>query len=394
MNLNKRLLLGTLFLGAMAQAFGQMSILSGPEKGSYNHFANDIVTVLGQKNNLKLINRPTGGSAYNFNAITNPSSGDKIALIQADYLNLMIAKDKLNNTNLTGSLKVIMPLAKEEIHIIAKKKSGLSKLQDLEKKKVGVGDEDQGSAVTAKMIKDRSKIEWYTYNVGFDKMLKELANGNLDAGLFVGSAPIDLLDIDPQVMVDGISLFELTDFNDWAKFYENDTIYSGEYKWLEKNVPTFGLRTLLVVNEAKLTNDEKQTVAAIKSGIVQNLDYLRKQGHPKWKTVLIPDDAEVVPEKSATPVTAATSDNKDVVVYRVQLYSRNYQRSETVSISGQTSQTYVYSYKGAYRYTAGEFTSFSEAAGFQKKCREAGYPEAFVVAFKNNVRSTDPELFK
>lgn len=394
MNLNKQLLLCTLFLGAMAQAFGQMVILSGPEKGSYNHFANDIVTVLSQKNNLKLVNRPTGGSAYNFSAITNPSSGDKIALIQADYLNLMIAKDKLNNTNLTGSLKVIMPLAKEQIHIIAKKKSGLAKLQDLEKKKVGVGDEDQGSAVTAKIIKDRSKIEWYTYNVGFDKMLKELANGNLDAGLFVGSAPIDLLDIDPQVMVDGISLFELTDFNDWAKFYENDTIYSGEYKWLEKNVPTFGLRTLLVVNEAKLTNEDQQTVAAIKAGIVQNLDYLRKQGHPKWKTVLIPDDAEVVPEKSATPVAAATSDNKDAVVYRVQLYSRNYQRSETVSISGQTIPTYVYTYKGAYRYTAGELTSFSEAAAFQKKCREAGYPEAFVVAFKNNVRSTDPELFK
>ena len=100
---------------------------------------------------------PTGGSAYNFKALTDPSSADKIALIQSDYLNLMKAEDKLNNTNKTGSLKVVLQLAKEEIQIVAKKSSGLKKLQDLDKKKVAIGNEDQGSFATGKIIRDGRK---------------------------------------------------------------------------------------------------------------------------------------------------------------------------------------------------------------------------------------------
>jgi TRAP-type uncharacterized transport system substrate-binding protein len=330
--------------------------------------------------------------------LTNPSSNDKIALIQSDYLNLMIAEDKLNNTNKTGSLKVVMQLATEEIHIIAKKSRGLTRLQDLDKKKVGIGNEDQGSFATAKMIKERSKVGWYAYNVGFEEMLKKLSTGNIDAGLIVGSAPLNMLDIDPQAMVGGISLLELDDFKDWAKYYENDTIYRGEYKWLEKDVPTFGVRTLLVANESKLTEADKQTIAAIKSGIVLNLDLLRKQGHPKWKTVIIPDEPDFVTEKIAvsakTPDPAAAG-GKETVSYRVQIYSRNYkQKDDQVTVNGKKYKTYEYSYLGAWRYTVGEFTSLPEAGELQKACRQSGYPDAFVAAFKNNVRSTDPALFK
>jgi uncharacterized protein len=398
MNLGKRFLILTVIFLSFGQVFCQLTILSGPEKGTYNRFVSDIAAVLGEKNGIKIINRTTGGSAYNFKVLTNPSSDDKIALIQSDYLNLMVAKDKLNNTNKTGSLKVVMQLATEEIHIIAKKSSGLTRLQDLDKKKVGIGNEDQGSFATGKMIEERSKVNWYAYNVGFDELLKKLSAGYIDAGLIVGSAPLNMLDIDPQVMIGGISLLELDDFNGWAKYYENDTIYHGEYKWLEKDVPTFGVRTLLIVNESKLTSADKETVANIKSGIIQNLNLLIKQGHSKWKTVIIPDEPDLALEKntvlSKTP-DPVTAESKNAVTYRVQIYSRNYQRKEDqITINDKSYKTFVYSYLGAYRYTIGEFTTLSSAIEFQNICRKSGYPEAFVAAFKNNIRSTDPDLFK
>jgi TRAP transporter TAXI family solute receptor len=398
MNFDKRFLLISVIFLSFGQVNGQVTILSGPEKGSYSRFVSDMATVLGEKGGIKIINKLTAGSAYNFKVLTNPSSNDKIALIQSDYLNLMIAEDKLNNTNKAGSLKVVMQLATEEIHIITKKSSGLAKLQDLEKKKLGIGNEDQGSFATAKLIKDRSKINWYTYRVGFEEMLKKLAAGTIDAGLIVGSSPLNMLDIDPQVMVGGISLLELDDFNGWAKYYENDTIYRGEYKWLEKNVPTFGVRTLLIVNESKLTDNDKQAIASIKSGIVLNLDLLKKQGHPKWKTVIMPGDLPVELEENTgmakNPEPAATHE-KDVVSYRVQIYSRKYQlKDDQIEINGKSYKTYVYSYLGAYRYTVGEFTTAADAMELQKICRQSGYPEAFVAAFKNNKRSTDPALFK
>jgi len=48
----------------------------------------------------------------------------------------MEAEDKLNNTSKTGSLQVVLQLATEEIHLVAKKSSGLNRLQDLNNKKV------------------------------------------------------------------------------------------------------------------------------------------------------------------------------------------------------------------------------------------------------------------
>ena len=289
MNLRKLFLLAALFLLSLGQVFCQMIILSGPEKGSYSHFVGDIVTLLGEKSDILLENKTSNGSAFNFKMLIDPNTNYKIALIQSDYMALMDAEDKLNNTDKTGSLKVLMKLAKEQIHFVTKKSSELKSLQDLDMKRVGIGTIDQGGFATGKIIRERSKVSWSTVYVGFDEMLSRLSTESINAGLVVGSAPLDMLNIDPQVMIDGISIIELDDFNGWAEYYENDTIYSGDYKWLDKNIPTFGVRTLLVVNESKLTDEDKQTVSVIKSTIFQNLDQLRTQGHPKWNTVTVPE---------------------------------------------------------------------------------------------------------
>ncbi len=289
MNYIKRFLILAILTLAFGQAFCQMTILSGPERGSYHQFADDIVALLGEKNGILLENQTSDGSAASFKALIDPNSNYKIALIQSDYLHLIEAEDKVNNTYKTSSIKVLMPLATEQIHLVASKNSGLTSLQDLNSKIVGIGNKDQGGFATARRIRVQSHINWRTQYVGFDEMLSKLSTKSIDVGLVVGSAPLDMFDIDPQVMVDGMILLELEDFNGWARYYENDTIYSDNYKWLDKNIPTFGVRTLLVVNESKLNSEEKETVSVIKSSIIQNIDQLKIQGHPKWSTVVIPE---------------------------------------------------------------------------------------------------------
>ncbi len=398
MNFRKGFLLIILFIFSVGQVFCQILILSGPEKGSYNRFVSDIAALLSEKNGIHVENRATGGSAYNFRMLTDPNTNYKVALIQSDYLNLMVAEDNINNTDKAGSLKVVMQLATEQIHLVAKKSSGLTNLQDLAMKRVGIGDEEQGSLATGRIIRERSQISWQTVNVAFDEMLSNLSKGSIDAGLVVGSAPLELLDIDPQVMIDELIMLELDDFNGWARYYENDTIYRDDYKWIHKNTPTFGVRTLLVVNESKLTSEDKQTVSVIKSNIIQNLDQLRRQGHPKWRTVIIPDEPFVEMGNSEVVTKTGdqvTDDSKDEITFRVQIYSRNYLREDDqININGKSYNLYVYSHLDAYRYTIGEFTSPSDAAELQNSCRQSGYSQAFVAAFKNNIRSTDPNLFK
>jgi hypothetical protein len=98
---------------------------------------------------------------------------------------------------------------------------------------------------------------------------------------------------------------------------------------------------------------------------------------------------------AAAQKAAAVKQTQGAVVYRVQFASNTVKKgSYSVTIGGKNYNTWEYQYSGAYRSTVGEFKTLAEATAFQKIVRQSGYPQAFVVALKNNVRSTDPGLFK
>ncbi len=70
-------------------------------------------------------------------------------------------------------------------------------------------------------------------------------------------------------------------------------------------------------------------------------------------------------------------------------------RGSTVyKLNGVNYKTYEYLYNGAYRSTIGEFNTYKPALDLQNALRRSGVKEAFVVAFKNNVRTLDTSLFK
>lgn len=269
--------------------FGQLVILSGPEQGSYFQFVQDIKTVLADKEDKQYINHESSGAAYNFEQLVDPASPYKLALIQSDYLFYAQSIDVRNNTNKTKDIKVVLPLANEEIHLVTRKSTGLTKLNQMNKKIVAIGDKNQGTYATASIIKERSQIYWSSRNIHFDDALKDLYLNRIDAFFFVGSAPVEKLNVNPQVMIDELALIELDDINNWAKYYKPDTIYTTDYKWLERDVPTYSVKTVLVVNEAKLTKEDRIAISRLVNGIQNQLDVLKKQGHPKWKEVNLHD---------------------------------------------------------------------------------------------------------
>ena len=115
---------------------------------------------------------------------------------------------------------------------------------------------------------------------------------------------------------------------------------------------------------------------------------------PVVKPADVPKPA--VPETRAEPAAKPPETKpEEAVDFRVQIKSSAKSLgSFTVTIDGTPYQSFEYFYAGAYRYTIGHFSRVTPAAEFQKKCREAGYPEAFVAAFKNNIRILDREVFQ
>jgi hypothetical protein len=87
--------------------------------------------------------------------------------------------------------------------------------------------------------------------------------------------------------------------------------------------------------------------------------------------------------------------NDDIVIYKVQfLASMKSKGTFEITVNEKKYTTSEYFYLGAFRYTIGEFSTLKPAAELQNICRKYGQPQAFVVAFKNNVRSNDLKLFK
>lgn len=262
----------------------QLVILSGPDGGSYHTFVNDMASNL-SNDELVLKNHSTDGAAMNFQLLADPETPYKVSMMQMDYLNHMKAADSRDNTNITESIKVIVPLASEEIHLVTTQKKYIKDIKQLKDAVVAIGDKHQGTYVTANFIKDRSEIYWSSRNYHFDEALRNLKLDKIDAFFIVGTSPIEKLNLSPEVMVDQLALVPLKNFNGWADYYEALTISKDEYKWLEEDIPTFGVPNVLVVNEAKLTAEDRLMIEKLISSLENNLPKLKENGHPKWEEV-------------------------------------------------------------------------------------------------------------
>lgn len=141
----------------------------------------------------------------------------------------------------------------------------------------------------------------------------------------------------------------------------------------------------------------------ITSGVTTKRNVLVHRNLRKRKrtTVKIPESNIPVSQPSGAkiveikPIVPMSPDQKDVILYRVQIFSSNIQvKEKSVTVNGKSYDLYGYYYLGAYRYCIGEFRSLSPAAELQKICRQGTYPQAYVAAFKNNTRSVDLSLFR
>ena len=109
-----------------------------------------------------------------------------------------------------------------------------------------------------------------------------------------------------------------------------------------------------------------------------------------------PSVAAAAAATSSKPAASPKAEEtKDILVYKVQILANTRPvGSQNITVAGKTYKSFEYLYQGGYRTTIGEFSTMAEAVKLQNACRQNGYNQAFVVAFKNNIRSTDPALFK
>lgn len=265
-------------------------IATGSKSGTYIVFGNDIKRVA--KKDLKFNVIETKGSLDNFNKLLDGDAGVQFAIVQYDVLQ---HEDKSGffRKNKSKDIKMVFPLYDEEIHILARKGSDINTFADLMDKKVVVGVENSGTWISMSNLQRKTKMRWNSVAKGFDDGLKDLIAGKADALVYVAGSPTKKLGRLSEGASSFIKLIPIPVNAELSKIYTPTTIKANVYDWIEEDVQTYSIKSILVSYNSQKGTKEYKAINKLVKIILTNLDDLKSLGHPKWKEVCPTDYAKV-----------------------------------------------------------------------------------------------------
>ncbi|BAQ65421.1 TAXI family TRAP transporter solute-binding subunit [Geminocystis sp. NIES-3709] len=262
----------------------EIKLVAGNEVGEYYSIAKDIEK-LGKENNLDIDVIATRGALQNIHDVFMYESVP-LGIIQSDvlaFLNIFGNYDEEIRVK-AESLRTVLPLYKEEIHLITRK--DIKSIQDLAGKRVSIGDEGSGTSMTASTLLYQWEIspkELVTYDI--KRGIHELRNGKIDALFYVVGVPAKVLQeqISPEDNFHILPLILPTASQDefYTRLYSKTVLPANTYSWQTEPIETLAVQSFLFTVE----NDDCSNITPVASLIKNNLAWLQKNGNPIWKEV-------------------------------------------------------------------------------------------------------------
>jgi uncharacterized protein len=261
-----------------------LTIATGTPEGTYYQIAQDIKQVA-EKEGIPIEIVQTNGSFDNINLLG--SGKVDLAILQLDVLKftseMMQAKA---NFNVLKELKVILNLYFEEIHVITKN-DGIRSLDQLDGKKVALGPERGGSALTAEVLLAANGVSIQKFFDAPNEALQKLERGELDALIFVGGAPVPAF----EKLDKSFHFVQLPANPILEQIYQKKKIDKTVYSWAGE-VETLAVPSVIMTRDRK-DSEYVTLIQRLLLAILSNKEKLDATGHPKWKTsqfrFMVPD---------------------------------------------------------------------------------------------------------
>jgi TRAP transporter TAXI family solute receptor len=157
-------------------------------------------------------------------------------------------------TNLRG----IASLYPETIHIVATKAAGITCIEDLKGKKVGVGAPNSGTAADAEIILNAHGITFDDIQadfLSFNEVAQRLIDGQIDAGFTTAGFPTSsIINIATKrdIVLIPISAEKIKELVEAIPYYGATVIPGGLYKGVDEDVPALATPALWIC-DAKLS---------------------------------------------------------------------------------------------------------------------------------------------
>jgi uncharacterized protein len=251
-----------------------LTIATGPSDGTYIQIARDIQKVA-QKDGIKLEVRATQGSFENM-VLLGDMKVD-LAIAQIDALEFFAKVMKPQGIDVFGTIRVILNLYPEEIHVLTNN-SAINSFLQLQGKRVSFGPKNGGSALTGEVLLETYGMQVEKSFIDPREALEGLRKTQLDAMIFVGGAPVPLF----RNLGSGFRFVDLPRNEYLEKIYSRKTLDRTLYDW---TIPTETYSVLSVLM-GRDTKDQlyAQNVQRLILSILSNQDQLKASGHEKWRS--------------------------------------------------------------------------------------------------------------
>jgi TRAP transporter TAXI family solute receptor len=255
------------------------TIATGPSDGSYYQIAQDIKNVAA-KDGVDLQVSSTKGSLENIQLLG--SGKVDLAIVQLDALRFVsdVLKQQ-RGLDLFDSIKVVLTLYPEEVHVLSNKKD-IQTFYQLEGKRVSVGTEGGGSAVTAAVLFSMYDINSTVSFDSFEDAVRKMDQGNLDAVVFVGGAPVPFI----GKLDNRFHFVRLPANAALEQIYLRTKLGRPQYGWAESDTETYAVPAAIMGLDKRDAKYASQMQTLVLS-VLNSADYLRANGHPKWKSSII-----------------------------------------------------------------------------------------------------------
>ncbi len=259
------------------QAF--LGIITGDQKSTAHQIGMDLKALL-MRNNIHLAVFDSNGSVENIYAVYQ-RPGNHLGLVQADVL-AFVAKvnDDYRLRLIADKIRWVFPLYDKEVHILAT--SQVHRWEELQGMRVAVGHVESGTYLTSRLLFEISGIKpRQMLPIGHEQALAALKTGSVDAMVVIDGIPVERLALEVSV-ADDLHLVPIT-HEAILGFYPASRIPAGTYPWQTADVATVTVKAVLVAYDFR--NHHCRTIGTAARLIVENMDWLRFNGHPKWQTV-------------------------------------------------------------------------------------------------------------
>ncbi len=285
-NLASLTLFATLSLPVFATEF--ITIGTGGVTGTYYPTGGAIcrlVNKMKKETKIRCSVESTGGSVYNINTIKNKELDFGIAQSDVVY-QASRGNGKFKGKKVT-KLRSVMAIYPELLALVTRKDSNIHKLSDIKGKRINLGNPGSGNEATALTLFEQSGIKKSNLKLAgalkAAEMPDALRDNKIDGYFYmIGHPTANIKDasnsVDTRIIpLDGSNIENLLKK---YPYFAKASIQGGMYKGNEKDIPTFGVKAVLVTS----TDVSDKAVYTLVKAVLENFEDFKKL-HPAYEHI-------------------------------------------------------------------------------------------------------------